>query len=172
MNKHYFAETEREIAAWPDTSITQENGGKHGRILLHYKGESRIVVVANTPSDARAIKNHIATVRRELRGMGASKTVQPPSQHQRTVNPFVCRDPPAQAAPIIEQPFAKLTGETMNNNAIDAIFASIEKLRYAEMLEFASILSDAANAGKMRRSVPNDWARTLQLAAENNRVPA
>lgn len=172
MNKHYLAETQREIVDWPGTTITQENAGKHGRIILHYKGESRIVVVSNTPSDARAIKNHIATVRRELRGLGASKTVVQSSPHQRDRNTPIRIALPVQSAPVPTNPFENLERPVMSSSNIDVIFSSIEKLRYSEMLEFASILSSAACQEKLRRSHVQDWARTMQAAATGNRVGA
>ena len=168
MNKQFLAETNREIADWPDVSISQENAGKHGRIILHYKGESRIVVVANTPGDVRAIKNHIAIVRRELRGMGASKTVAPVSLVQRERNKPNRIAVPTGEAPVQRNPFEALEAKNMNSNAIDAIFTQIEKLRYAEMLEFAAILSHAACANKLVRSNIAGWAQVLHNAAVAN----
>ncbi len=172
MNKQFLAETQREVGDWPGATMTQENAGKHGRIVLHYKGESRIVVVANTPSDVRAIKNHIGIVRRELRGLGASKTVAPTSQRQRETNKPVRISVPIELAPIQSNPFEILERPAMNSNNIDAIFVGIEKLRYSEMLEFAEILSGAACRERLRRSNAYDWARTLQTACETNRVSA
>lgn len=164
LNKQFLAETRRELEMWPDTSLTQENSGKHGRIVLHYKGESRIVIVANTPSDTRAIKNHMAIVRKELRGMGAVKTPTPASTNTREKNKPVRIDMPTTPAPVPPAPFEKLKGTTMTT--IDAIFSSIEKLRYAEMLEFADIMSRAAQAESLRRSNVQDWARTIQTALD------
>ncbi len=170
MNKQYLAETQREISEWPDVSMTQEAGGKHDRVILHYQGESRIVVVSNSPSDVRGIKNHVSLVRRILKDMGAKKTVAPVSQIHRERNKPERISVPSMPAPVRENPFLKLAEAPMTNtNKIEAIFASIEQLRYAEMLEFAAILSDTAVDSKMRRSHITDWANTLQSAATNVR---
>ncbi|SLK04029.1 hypothetical protein [Novosphingobium mathurense] len=165
MSKQLIAETQREVSEWPDATMTQEQGGKHPRIVLHYKGESRMVVVANTPSDVRALKNHIATVRRELRGMGATKHKPVASNMNRERNYPQRIDMPSEPAPVRQNPFENLGKSTMSNQStIDAIFSNIERLRYSEMLEFAAILSNAACQEKMRRSNVNEWARTLHTA--------
>lgn len=167
MNKQLLAETRREIEDWPGVTLTQENAGKHGRIVLHYKGESRIVIVSNTPSDVRVQKNHIATVRRELRGLGAIKTVARPSPHRRESNKPVRFAVPSVRAPVLTNPFETLEHRPMNADPIAAIFAGINKLRYSEMLDLAQYLSDTACAGEMRRSRPHEWAQMLQIAADN-----
>lgn len=164
MNKQYLAETRREIEAWEGVTITQEEGSKHGRVVLHYGNESRFVVVSNTPSDALGIKNHIALVRRILKQMGAAKAAPQISAAQR--------EKPVRLVPPVETPPPKSEQPIMatnSNNPIDAIFTSIERLRYSEMLEFATILSETAIAGNMRRNRINEWAQMLQSAAEANR---
>lgn len=172
MNKQYLAETRREIEAWEGVTITQEEGGKHGRVTLHYGGESRFVVVSNTPSDALGIKNHIALVRRILKQMGAVKALPASNQNTRETKKPVRVAMPTEPAPVRENPFLKLEQPVMatQNNPIDAIFASIERLRYSEMLEFASILSITAVHVNMRRNRVNEWAEMLQAAAEGQRV--
>lgn len=174
MNRHYLAETERECAAWPDASCEPEEGSKHGRIILRYKGESRMIVVSNTPSDARAIKNHLALVKRELRGMGASRTVVPinPNQRERTINPAVRIDMPLAAHPALANPFENLESIMTQPTSIASIFAAIDKLRYSEMLTLAEFLSQIATDNKLRRSYPDDWARTLQAACDESKAGA
>ena len=168
MSKQLIAETQREVSKWSDATMTQEQGGKHPRIILHYKGDSRMVVVASTPSDVRALKNHLATVRRELRGMGATKHKPVASNLNRERNDTQRIDLPREKAPVAENPFDNLRNPAMSNqNTIDTIFASIERLRYSEMLEFAAILSNAACQEKMRRSNVNEWARTLHTACQH-----
>lgn len=172
MNKHYLAETERECLAWPDASCAPEDGGKHGRIILRYKGESRIIVVSNTPSDARAIKNHLALVKRELRGMGASRTVVPinPNQRERERNKPVRIDMPLAPHPALNNPFDNLESIMTQPNSIASIFAAIDKLRYSEMLTLAAFLSHVAQTEKLRRSNVYDWARTLQSACDESKA--
>ena len=73
MSKELLAATVKELEEWPGTSFEEESQGKHRKRILRYKDETRLVVFSNTPSDQRALPNHIALVRRELRGMGALK---------------------------------------------------------------------------------------------------
>ena len=159
MSKELLAATLQELEGWPDTSLTEDAQGKHRKIVLHYKDQSRLVVMANTPSDQRALPNHIALVRRELRGMGASKTHAQPVKPSKgpDYNPFI----PAKQAP-----FKDLEITVKQANKIDAIFSAIGDLRYGEMLQLAGILSLAAVDTKMRRSYPGDWAKVLHSVAD------
>ena len=142
---------------WPDTSMVEEVQGKHRKIVLSYKDQSRLVVMANTPSDKRALPNHIATGRRELRGMGAAKRhPQVTPKPERAFKPF---------APAVQKPFEGLEVIMKPTNKIEAIFSAIGDLRYGEMLALSQLLSAAASDAKMRRSVPNDWAKVLHSVA-------
>lgn len=163
MSKELIAATERELADWLDCSMTQEAQGKHGKIILRYKDQSRMVIVANTPSDHRAVPNHLAIVRRELRGMGATKArvIVGQPKAERPFKPHV---------PATQTPFKELDIAMKPSNKIEAIFASIADLRYGEMLQFAEILSNAAVDENLRRSVPNDWARMLQAVIDDAKV--
>lgn len=154
MSKELLAATRQELESWPDTSLTEDAQGKHRKITLRYKEHTRLVVFASTPSDQRALPNHIALVRRELRGMGASKThlVAP-----RARTPFI----PATHAPLKNMEIIMKP-----TNKIKAIFSAIGDLRYGEMLTLSQLLSAAANDAKMRRSVPNDWAQMLQAIVD------
>jgi hypothetical protein len=48
----------------------EDRSRKHVRITWKYQGRDRVVVVAGTPSDVRALKNNRAQVRRLLREDG------------------------------------------------------------------------------------------------------
>lgn len=157
MNREILAATERELSEWPGVSMSQCSQGKHGRITLNYRGQSRMVVVANTPSDHRALPNHIATLRRELRALGAVK------------NAIVVgkpRLPKVAPPPATHKPFEALEQTMSQPKKIASIFRAIEDLRYGEMLEFGRILAHAAAETKLRRSAPHSWAETLQFAIE------
>lgn len=154
MNKQYLAETQREVEGWLGVTVSADTGGKHDRITLHLGSESRFVVAPSTPSDVRGIKNHIAEVRRTLRAMGAVRIVAQPK-------PVA----PAPAPTIHKEP-------EMKTNNLSQIFDAIEKLRYSEMLELASFLSEVAVVDKLRRSRPNDWAALLHYAATSYREAA
>lgn len=159
MNKEILAATERELSEWPGVTMTQESQGKHGRVILHFGGQSRIVVVANTPSDHRALPNHIATMRRELRGLGAVKNAVVVGK-PKAERPFKAPEPATQ------QPFKELEQVMSQPKKIATIFRAIEELRYSEMLEFAGMLAEAATETKLRRGFAHSWAQTLQFAID------
>lgn len=152
MNRQYLAETQREAAQWLGVTVSQDTGGKHDRITLHLGNESQFLVVSNTPSDARGIKNHISLVRRTLRAMGAVRIVAQPKP---------------VAASTINNPVIHKEEEMKTNNNLATIFDAIEKLRYSEMLELASVMADAAVIHNLRRSRVNDWADLLHSVASN-----
>lgn len=156
MSKELLAATAKELLEWPDTSMEEEAQGKHRKVTLRYKEHSRLVIVANTPSDQRALPNHIALVRRELRGMGASKRHPQPPQ-PRPFKPHV---------PATQTPFKDLEIAMKPSNTIEAIFAQIGSLRYGEMLILAELLRDAAVETGLRRNYPGDWAKMLHSVAE------
>lgn len=157
VNKQYLAETKREIFGWPGVTLSTDDGGKHDRITLHYGGRSQFVVTSNTPSDARGIKNHISIVRRVLAELGAVRLVA-------KANVKLLPPVPATIPAITKE-------ENVKTNNLAAIFEAIEKLRYAEMLELASALSDAAVVTNLRRSRPNDWAALLHSVADGYKCP-
>jgi len=159
MNKEMRNATLKELESWPDVTMTEEDGGKYTKATLHYNGESRLVVVANTPSDARALPNHIATVRREIRALGAerkhivvgNKAKKP---KKAPVNP-VLREVPKS----MEKPMSR-------EQKIEAIFKSIGDLRYSEMLTLAGFLRDVATEENLQRGRPASWANMLQAAVD------
>lgn len=164
MCKEYVNATVRELEEWPDTSMTQEPQGKHSKLVLHYKDQSRLIVMATTPSDARGLQNHIATVRRELRGMGASKrhVIVGKPKAERPFKPHQ----PATQAPFKELEITMAEQPKTAEQKFTQILTAISDLRYGEMLRFADALSAAAIETKMQRNRPHDWARMLQALIE------
>lgn len=157
MSKELIEATAQELKGWADTSFTEEAQGKHRKLMLRYKDQTRLVVIASTPGDRRALANHLAVVRRELRGMGATK-------HQpKPFKPFV----PATQPLIIEK-----EKPMTRDNKIEAIFKSIGDLRYGEMILLAELLSSQASTMKLRRSYAGDWAKMLHSIAESASTPS
>lgn len=163
MNKEFLAATQRELSDWPGVTMTEETQGKHCRAILHFAGQSRIVVVANTPSDMRALPNHLATMRRELRGMGAEKAriVVGKPKTERPFKPHV---------PATQEPFAALEPTVIQpkktTDKFRAIFDAIEDLRYGEMLAFSATLADAAIATNLKRRDVHGWAGMFQCVLD------
>ena len=159
MSKELIAATKQELESWPDTSMAEDVQGKHRKLILSYKDQSRLVVISCTPGDRRALANHISVVRRELRGMGASK-------HQPVPKPFKPFVPATQPIIIEREIPVKQT------NKIEAIFTAIGDLRYGEMILLAELFSSVAGDMKLRRSYPNDWAKMLHSIADSANTPA
>jgi hypothetical protein len=160
VSKELIQATERELAVWPGSSFdVLPTGGKHGRLAIKYNDQSRLVIIAQTPSDNRAVPNHLAVVRRMLREMGARKAkniVGQPAPEQ-----------PRQAAEQPQQTLADIGTIIMQSKKIPAILRAIEDLRFGEMLEFAQLLSETAVSMNLRRGRAQDWAMMLQSVAEN-----
>lgn len=163
MGKELIAATEKEIADWPGVTMTQEADGKHSKIVLHYGSQSRLVVVAKTPGDFRALPNHLATVRRELRALGAEKArvIVGKPKAERPFKPHV----PATHKPL-EALDQIVTQPKKTADKFKAIFDAIEDLRYGEMLQFAAALADGAIATNLRRRDVHGWAQMLQFVSE------
>lgn len=156
MNKELRNATTRELESWPGVTMTEDEGGKHGKLTLHYKGESRLVVVSNTPSDSRALPNHIALVRREIRALGAERAhiASGPKMQGSVANPVM------RADHICKE-------KTMTREAKqESIFKSIGDLRYSEMLALAEFLRDVATESNLQRGNPQSWAKMLQMAVD------
>lgn len=165
MSKELITATERELADWNGVTMTQEpDGGKHARIILHHGGQTRLVIVAKTPSDVRALPNHLALVRRELRALGAerARVIVGKPKVDRPFKPHV---------PATQKPFSELEPIIMaqpkdTNAKFKAIFDAIGDLRYGEMIRFAAGMRDMAVDHKLRRSDVHGWATLLQCAVE------
>lgn len=164
MSKELLAATERELTDWIGCTMTQEpDGGKHSRIVLHHGGQSRLVIIAKTPSDVRALPNHIALVRRELRALGAEK-------HRVIVGSPKADRPIKTHIPATQKPFVELepimAAPKNTADKFKAIFDAIADLRYGEMIEFAEGMRDVATNIGLKRSCPHSWAKTLQCALD------
>jgi hypothetical protein len=157
MNKDLRTATLRELEDWPGVTMTEEDGGKHTKAILHFNGESRLVVVAKTPSDARALPNHLATVRREIRALGAERAHVVMGGKKKDEPPA---NPVLRAVPqTMEKPMSREAKQ-------EAIFRSISDLRYSEMLVLAGFLRDVATEMNLRRGHVQSWAQMLQAAAD------
>lgn len=88
MSRDYLEATQRELENWPGASMDSAIASKHRVITIHYRGQSRKVFLAATPSDvSRGLKNHLSVVRRELAALGAKRTARDTSgAKQRTRN--------------------------------------------------------------------------------------
>ena len=151
MNKELRTATLRELESWPDVTMTEESGKKHDKVILHYRGETRFVVVANTPSDVRAVPNHITALRKEIRALGAERA-------------HIITGKPKEPAPVQQTCRKEKTMPKENN--LEAIFKSIGELRYSEMLKLAGFLSEVATGTNLRRGRKESWAQMLQTAVD------
>lgn len=110
----YATETEREVENWPGAGVSFAASRRHNIAVLSYRGGSRKVVFAATPSDnARGLQNHIAVIRQELRGLGAVRLKQQPSprkdrQRNKPVRCLIPENHPAQTPPAPATGLAKL----------------------------------------------------------------
>lgn len=159
MSKELIAATVKELAQWPGCTMREETPGKHGKLVLGFNDQSRLCVMSMTPSDSRAVPNHLAIVRKLLRDMGASKApvIVGKPQADRPERPFI---------PATTKPFVELETIMSDTKKIDAILTGIANLKYGEMLEFASLLSDAAVSNNLRRNRPQEWATMLHAVSE------
>ena len=74
MDKYVRQEIDRELASWSGvTGYEVVQGKKHLKIVFKTPKSSRFITTALTPSDRRATKNIITTMRRVLRELGAEK---------------------------------------------------------------------------------------------------
>lgn len=155
MNREMRQATERELEDWPGVTFSEEQGKNHTKVILAYKGQTRLVVASSTPSDVRAIPNHLTILRREIRALGAERK-----------HVVVTAKAPVDPAPL------QLVKEKIimsQKPKIDQIFDLIGDLRYSEMLDFAERLSVYATANNLRRGRPASWADMLHKAASDAR---
>lgn len=168
MSKELIAATERELLEWTGVSMTQETTGKHSKIILHYGNQTRLVVISKTPGDFRALPNHLATVRRELRALGATKArvIVGKPKAERPFKPHT----PATHKPLEELEYI-VTQPKKTADKFKAIFEAINDLRYAEMMQFAEILADHAVETNLKRRDIHGWARMFQSVAPSPDAP-
>jgi hypothetical protein len=151
MNKDMRQATERELEDWPGVTFTEETGKNHTKVTLHYEGQTRLVIAASTPSDHRAIPNHLAIVRKEIRALGAER--------KHIVIGAKAQPEPATLK-IVKEPAMSHKSKT------DQIFDLIGDLRYAEMLTLAEYLRDVATTENLRRGSSASWAKMLHEAVK------
>lgn len=159
MNKELRAATEKELQDWPGVTFEEEDGGKHTKLILKYRGETRFVVVSRTPSDVRAVPNHLTVLRKEIRALGAQRKHVVVGKKEPPANP-VLREVPKS----MEKPMSREAKQ-------EAIFKGIGDLRYAEMLDLAEFLRDVATETNLRRGNPHSWAKMLQAAVDCHAKP-
>lgn len=153
MNKEFRDATLKELESWPGVTMTEESGRKHDKMTLHYNGDSRLVIVASTPSDARALPNHMALVRREVRALGAQRA-------------HVVVGKPKPANPVLREVPKPMEKPMSREKKQAEIFKSIGDLRYSEMLELAGFMRDIATEMNLRRGSTDSWAKMLQAAVD------
>ena len=152
MNKEMRQATERELQDWPGVTFTEETGKNHTKVILAFEGKTKMIVAASTPSDVRALPNHLALVRREIRALGAER------KH------IIVGD---KTKPV-SQPVSLPTKESAvsHKTKTDQIFDLIGDLRYAEMLSLAKFLSDMAVGANLQRGRIDSWAKMLHAATQ------
>ncbi len=149
MNKELRQATERELENWPGVTFTEETGKNHTKVTLHYNGQTRLVIASSTPSDVRALPNHLSVLRKEIRALGAER------------RQIIAGAKPTPAAPIITKEIT-----VSHKSKTEQIFDLIGDLRYAEMLGLAEYLRDVATNENLRRGRVDSWAKTLHAAVQ------
>jgi hypothetical protein len=157
MSKELIEATVQELHTWHGVTMTEGGGKKHNKIILHHDGETRIVVISNTPSDARAVHNHLSVLRKEIRALGA-------------VRKHVAARPKAQKKPL-STPIKPKDNQLTKETKLEAIFSAIGDLRYSEMLTLAEFMRDIATQENLQRGRPQSWAKTLQAAVDYSASP-
>jgi hypothetical protein len=155
MNKDMRQATERELEDWPGVTFTEETGKTHTKVTLHYEGQTRLVVTSSTPSDVRAIPNHLSVLRKEIRALGAER--------KHIIVGAKVKPEPKTNLQIVKEPIMA------NKSKSDQIFDLIADLRYSEMLNFAEFLRDVATEKNLRRGDPRSWAAMLQSCVDVTR---
>jgi hypothetical protein len=154
MNKDMRRATERELEDWPGVTFEEETGKNHTKVTLHYNGQTRLVIASCTPSDVRAVPNHLSILRREIRALGAERK-----------HIIVGAKSPPQVKPL-----QIVKEKTVSHKTKTAqIFDLIADLRYSEMLEFSQTLRDIATNENLRRGDARSWAAFLHVASVNSK---
>ena len=112
MSDDYDDAADRELAMWPGVTIERTiTSGGHRRLLLTYRGGSRVVIYSQSGSDTYGPANHVGDVRRELRMLGAKRNKpasKAPTERRNKAPPRA----PKIAAPVAQprDPWAALRG--------------------------------------------------------------
>lgn len=108
---------EAELKNWPGVTWERHHRSKHMALVLTFRGVSRFVTYPLTTSDRiRGPLNHVSTIRRVLREMGATRLeVVKPQARPRRRPAKVQHDPPIQLGPrektrLDRNPFEALAG--------------------------------------------------------------
>lgn len=70
--KERLERVRKEVEAWGAT-VSFDLSRRHIAANINFRGASRKVFMSQTPSDPRAFKNILCTVRKELRTLGAQQ---------------------------------------------------------------------------------------------------
>ena len=155
MNKEMRQATERELEDWPGVTFTEEAGKNHTKLIVSYNGQTRMVFVSATPSDVRAVPNHVSVLRREIRALGATR--------KHVIIGDKAKPVKIEKEEVMSEPTPK------PNTAADKagkILDLIGDLRYSEMLLFADYMRDIATTSNLRRGKTESWANMLHLAVQ------
>lgn len=74
MTGEFRRAIQREVSSWAGSSVMFFERRKHSAASLVFRQQARMVVVARSASDTRALRNVISEVRRALRALGASRS--------------------------------------------------------------------------------------------------
>jgi hypothetical protein len=113
------------------------------------------VIASSTPSDVRAIPNHLSVLRKEIRALGAER--------KHIIVGAKVKPEPKTTLQIVKEPVMASKSKT------DQIFDLIADLRYSEMLELASYMRDVATNENLRRGDARSWATFLHTASVNGK---
>lgn len=108
---------EAELKRWPGVTWERHHRSKHMALVLTFQGVSRFVTYPLTTSDSvRGPLNHVATIRRTLREMGATRleVVKGQGQAKRRARKAASDEPikldPREKTRLDQNPFDALAG--------------------------------------------------------------
>ena len=64
---------DEELARWPGVQATREFTKRHKRLVLTFRGQSRVVTYPSSSSDWRGPMKHACDIKRTLAAMGAER---------------------------------------------------------------------------------------------------
>jgi hypothetical protein len=76
MTGEFRRAIQHEVSSWVGASVFFTERRKHSAASLVFQEQARMVVVARSASDTRALRNVISEVRRALRALGAIRSEQ------------------------------------------------------------------------------------------------
>jgi len=69
----FEAHVDAEIGRWPGLRAERRKTKNHHRLVLSFGEASRFVVYPASPGKGRVLENHLATIRRTARQLGAQR---------------------------------------------------------------------------------------------------